>query len=125
MLKSIAVMNIKKSPGGATSDEDEVLRIALEDHEYIEEQYKLYDADIVILCGVSVGVYYRKKFTSIVGGKWNVTSRGISFLRTDTGKIIVDYFHPSARVSPLFFHYPLLDAIREIRQQSPTKQAPP
>ena len=47
-------MNLKKSPGGATSEPKALAAAARADKDYIRRQYSLYDPDITI-CGEHKG----------------------------------------------------------------------
>lgn len=111
-LKTIAVINLKKSPGSHTSNPIDVAIAATQDKELLNRQVALYDADLTILCGVS------DLFHSVVSfdkpPEWKTTSRGVRYHEHAPGKIVIDYVHPEARVSGKFLHYALVDAIREI-----------
>src|SRR5205823_13340390 len=54
LLNSVAAMNIKKSPGGGSAELVAPMKAASEDVDLISEQFKIYDADLVICCGSPV-----------------------------------------------------------------------
>ena len=53
-LKSIVAMNLKKSPGGASTEPKALAAAARADKDYIRRQYSLYDPDITICGGTGV-----------------------------------------------------------------------
>ena len=106
MLNSIGVVNVKKEPGGHTSIKKTVAQYYKEDKDLILEQLSLYDADIIICCGESVGCPI--KITD-----WEVTSRGVSYGRKGK-QIVISYSHPVARCADYLLYYGLIDAVREI-----------
>ncbi len=110
-LKSIAVMNLKKSPGTHTAIHKDVSKVAHEDRDYLNEQFKLYKPDLVICCGTSWIFHEVIKFVNEV--KWSSTTRGVRYHTMD-GTTIIDYAHPEVRCSKDMRHYPLIDALREI-----------
>ena len=117
-ILTVAAMNLKKSPGGTTTDKAMMKRIALEDKGYICRQFNLYDADIVICCGVDVSNTAHSCIKEIQGFKWKATSRGVPYHELGKpGKILISYSHPEARVSDNLLYYGLIDAIREIYQE--------
>lgn len=114
-LGSLAVMNLKKTPGRHTADVKTFRKIVAEDQSFLRRQFSLYDADLVICCGSEV----TRAFFDWIGPehakRWKRTRRGIEFLEYTPGKHVIDYAHPEARVAPFLLHYPLVDAVREIR----------
>lgn len=111
VLKSICVMNLKKSPGTHTTDQATLNTVANEDKDNIKHQYAIYDADLTI-CGGTGGL-----FKSVVGHEsfdWKSTKRGVWWYERDANKYVVSFAHPEARVQPALLVYGLLDAIQEI-----------
>lgn len=111
-LRSVAAVNIKKSPGGHTSDPSKLAIIANQDRAFLNRQVAIYDADLVICCGVSDTFHWLVDFSS--PPKWKRTSRGIAFHEYKPQKYVVAYAHPEARVAACILYYGLIDAIREI-----------
>jgi len=110
-LKSICVINLKKSPGTHTTDHASLNAVANEDRKFIQKQYALYDPDITI-CGGTGDLF--KWVAGHESPEWKRTSRGIWWYKQDTDKIVVSFAHPEARVQNSLLVYGLLDAIKEI-----------
>ncbi len=111
-LISIAAVNLKKSPGGHTSDPAEVAKIAEEDKLFLNRQISLYDADLIICCGTSDPFHWLVSVCE--EPDWKMTKRGTWFHEYKPGKFVVSYLHPEARCAPQLLYYGLIDAIREI-----------
>ncbi|MFT3733718.1 MAG: hypothetical protein QM776_01555 [Rhodocyclaceae bacterium] len=111
-LRSIAAINLKKSPGGHTSDPEELARISREDKVFLNRQFSLYAPDIVVCCGTS-GLFHALVTVS-ESIRLQKTRRGIAFHEYQPGKFIVDYAHPEARCASHLLYYGLVDAMREI-----------
>lgn len=111
-LKSIVAMNLKKSPGGATSEPKALAAAVKEDQNYIRRQYSLYDPDITICGGTKVDELFRKAVGHQM--KWQETRRGVRWYERKARKYVVSFSHPAARVTDSLLLYGLLDAVREI-----------
>ena len=118
-------MNLKKSPGGSSTDLQALKAVAKEDAPYIKRQYAIYDPDITI-CG---GDNTAEIFKEVVGHKmeWQKTkSIGAQgdeiwwYKRNDEKekpKVVVSYWHPAQRrrrAKDLL--YILLDVIAKINR---------
>lgn len=114
-FKSIAAMNLKKTPGGHTTNEKQFWKTASEDAEFLRKQFSLYNADIVICCGSSVAEAFHEFIKPASSSPWKRTSRGVEYLEYLPGKYVIAYSHPEARVSSNLLHYGLMDAIQEAR----------
>ncbi|WP_143557818.1 hypothetical protein [Solemya velum gill symbiont] len=88
-LSLIAAVNLKKSPGGHTTDPVELIKIADEDRDYLNRQFTLYQPDLIICCGTS------DTFHDLVStyGKpnWKQTQRGVWFHEYSPGKYVIAY----------------------------------
>lgn len=104
-------VNLKKSPGGHTTDVGGFSEVVKQDSDFIRRQLALYDAQIAICCGSIVGEFYRDIFKL---GRWKYTSRGIAYQRDAKGTLVISYSHPEARVQESLLHYGLVDAVREL-----------
>lgn len=113
-LKTIVVINLKKSAGGHVADSSAVDKIAQEDSSYINEQFSLYEPDIVICGGRDTGWTFRKILTPDAAPRWRLTRRGVEFHEFSQGKFIISYMHPEARVADCLLYYGLVDALREL-----------
>lgn len=111
-LSSIAVMNLRKSPGGHTTDVVRLKEDSNRDIELINRQIAIYDPDYLVCCGTS------DLFHSIVHfpqyPAWKRTARGVWYHEPRAGKYVIAYSHPEARCASNLLHYGLVDAIREI-----------
>lgn len=119
VLRSIAVMNIKKSPGGHTANDAELSTAATKDRELLRRQFFLYEPDLAIGCGkVVVDELDRDGFVDTDRhSKWQSTSRGVWYREYLPGKFLIEYQHPEARTAPYILHYPLVEAVNEIRSK--------
>ena len=123
-LKSIVAMNLKKSPGGSSTDLQVLKAVATEDAPYIKRQYALYDPDITI-CGGTGELFYE-----VVGHThfcWQETGPigahrdKISWYRRNADpekpKYVIDYWHPAYwGMTPEALLYILLDVIAEMNR---------
>jgi hypothetical protein len=112
-LKSIAAMNLKKTPGGHTSQINRFWETVIRDAQNVKKQFELYDADVVICCGSSV----TSAFKSFIqpGSNWRSTTRGVEFLEYKPSQHVIAFSHPEARVAENLLFYGLVDAVRAIR----------
>lgn len=113
-LKSICAINLKKSPGGHTTINQDLWEIAAQDKEFINKQYALYDPDIIICCGSAAKDVFHWVLDFHPTPEWSMTKRGIWFHVYSPGKHLVSYAHPEARVADCLLYYGLLDALKEI-----------
>ena len=95
-LAPISVINLKKAPGKATSNNSEVDKFAKEDREYIKNQVELYNPDLII-CG-GTGDMFIENILGLGMSSWTHVSDYFSYLiYNDT--IIVKTYHPACRKS--------------------------
>jgi hypothetical protein len=115
VLKSIAAMNLKKSPGGHTTVVSSFWQAVHADADLLREQFAIYDADLVICCGSVVAEAFDSVLKPSDDSAWRMTSRGVEFLEYSPGKHVIAYSHPEARVADNLLHYGLMDAVVELR----------
>lgn len=120
-LKSICVMNLKKTIGKGNANEKEIHDFALQEknQKLLVDQYTLYNPDFTI-CG-GTGYLFRKVMEEYIEEKsvsgstqWETTPRGIEYLEAPKGKYIISFSHPEARIHKPLVVYGLLDAIKSI-----------
>jgi len=111
-LRSIAAVNLKKSPGGHTTDSAALVKIAEEDRVFLTRQFSLYDPDVIICCGTSDPFHLLVQFCE--QPQWRRTRRGVWFHEHKASKYVVAYSHPEARCASPLLYYGLVDAMREI-----------
>ena len=112
-LRSICAMNVKKSPGGHTSDGEAVINVAQEDKKNIRKQYGFYNPNITI-CGGVGNLFF--SLTDRNENEWKETKRGIWWYEREKEKYVISFAHPAARVGDPLLVYGLLDAIQEIHK---------
>lgn len=111
VLRSICVVNLKKSPGTHTTEIASLTEVAKQDAFRIQTQYAIYEPDLTI-CGGTGDL-----FRTVVGHEhleWRQTRRGIRWYQWASGKVVIAYSHPEARVQDSLLHYGLIDAVIEI-----------
>ena len=111
-LQQIAVVNVKKTSGGHTSVSEQIAAAAINNGEMLCKQIDMYQPDIII-CGGTSGSYF-DSITRYSNPDWKQTKHGIWYVVEPTGRIIVEYSHPEARVKDCLLYYGLVDAVREI-----------
>jgi hypothetical protein len=112
MLSSIAVMNLKKVPGGGSSKKEAIKSAAERDQDLINKQFELYSPDITICCGT--GTIVQHVIDVCLNIEWKKTSRAITYGTYDENKHIFRYYHPQARYPGHFKYYMLIDAIKDV-----------
>jgi len=112
-LRSIVAVNLKKSPGGHTSDPVAVEEAAKKDKAFFNRQFQLYKPDFVICCGTSD--LFHKIVLFPTEPDWCRTKRGVWFHEYEKGRRVIAFSHPGARCAPYLLHYGLIDAVREIQ----------
>jgi len=120
LFKSICIINLKKSPGSYTTDNNELRKIAEEDKEFLNKQFQIYfespttRPDIIISCGSATSNTFNKKVD--IPNKINkkMTSRGVGYYEYEKGQFFIYYSHPEARVQDSLLYYGLIDAIKEL-----------
>lgn len=110
-LRSICAFNLKKSPGGHTTERASYNTVVSEDKAYIEKQYSLYDADITICCGTGWDLRW---VLDLNDSEVFETSRGVKWFMNKQNKPVFIYAHPAARVQDSLIVYGLIDAVREV-----------
>jgi len=114
-LKSIAVMNLKKSPGGHTTIPEQLHSAAARDRELLAEQFSIYSPDLIICCGTDASNALHAQVRQVQSPRWQQTRRGIWYHKMSNGAAVISYAHPEARVADSILYYGLVDAVREIR----------
>jgi hypothetical protein len=104
-LHSIAAVNLKKSPGGGSTDPSALWTAVTADKLFLKRQLTLYGADIVICCGTGDCV----RWLFELDGEY--TQGGIWCAEFGHG-VLVSYVHPAARIGNYLMHQRLMDALR-------------
>jgi len=114
MLRSIGVMNLKKSPGSHTTDNDSLRHVAREDTDLLSRQYALYLPTLVICCGSVVAKLFDEAIEAPASRRWQTTKRGVRYRRLADDGHLIGFSHPAARAQNNLFYYGLVDAVREV-----------
>jgi hypothetical protein len=117
-LRSIAAMNLKKSPGGSSTEYGSLEAIARADSDLLAEQFRLYNADLVICCGGMVGELVDEVLQLDPTREWRRTTRGVWYKEYVDRKFVLDYAHPQARSWQNLLFYGLVDAVKELRHSA-------
>jgi len=118
LLEQIALVNVKKVPGGGTVDGEkfDAYWKKPENIQNLKEQLlfclSAENAPDFVICGAT-SWYYNEIFKD-EKLQWVTTSRGVSYCK-HRNTIVVDYCHPQARIASNIKYYALLDALEEIR----------
>lgn len=93
-LAPISVINLKKTPGGAESDDEVIAKFARDDKENIKKELELYDPDIVICCGT--GNIFAEEILERSNSEWTQVSKDILYI-WDNNRLIIKTWHPQQR----------------------------
>lgn len=121
VLTRICAMNMKKSPGGHTTERASFQAVVAEDRECIREQYALYQADLTICCGTGWDLRWALGLDDV---EVLETTRGIKWFLNAEQKPVIMYSHPEARVQNSLLVYGLVDAVREVFRNQSVGQIP-
>lgn len=113
VLRSIAVMNVKKTPGGNVTNADELAAAAGADAALLREQAALYAPDLVLCCGSSVAKHFEHVCYD-ASLDWKETVRGVSYAALPGGARLLDLPHPEARLADAILYYAVVDAVRAV-----------
>lgn len=111
LLRTVCVINLKKSPGTHTSVKAKFEAAVEEDKSFIKRQYDIYSPDITVCCGTGWDLRYALELED---NSVFETSRGVKWFSNSQGKPVVMFSHPAARVQHSLLVYGLIDAVREI-----------
>ena len=120
-LKSIAVMNIKKEPGGATAIPKQIWTYSWDDRKYLKAQIAIYQPDVIICCGTGEIVRERELVHRFKKEEWQSSSRGILYYINKTGhkqQIIISFCHPAIRFNAKTKFIDLIETLKEITKKT-------
>lgn len=118
-LQTIAAMNLKKTPGGATTNKVELREFVKKYKDLLRNQVDLYwpQVDIIVCCGVDVFSLFRSLIKDIPLQKHTFQpvdtnkAKTIFYYQTDDGKLIIDFYHPQAHMSKEFMYNSIRDIV--------------
>lgn len=99
--KMVAVMNLKKTPGGGSANEEEIREAARKDWDFICREIAIIDPKIII-CGGTFN-FFRE-----LCSEWEIRELGNGGNRAYKfgDRVVIDFVHPSYRVrSDMKFYY--------------------
>ena len=120
-LRRICVMNIKKTPGGHTSDSKKLWIDSSRDKKFLKRQFELYynnqnlRPDIIIAGGSETSNFFHEMVPFSADKLWCRTTRGVFYYEFEAGKFFIKYAHPEARVADNLLYYGLIDAVKELK----------
>jgi hypothetical protein len=115
-LRGIAVMNLKKSPGGGSTKSRELAQAATTDADLLREQYRLYEPDLTV-CGGSETAWLFRTRVLRNNSQASKTRNGLIYYREGDG-VVVDFKHPQARgIQHQVLYDSLMNAIRQIQDE--------
>ncbi len=94
-LQEIAIINIKKIPGGSVSNYDEIQQAYYDNQELLKNQIEIYNPNVVIF-GNTLQYFYKSDFWGLETAEKQKTEYGNAFY--DTGdKLYIHTWHPAVR----------------------------
>lgn len=115
VLRSIAVVNVKKSPGGPQANH-RALEAAVSTHgAFIARQLAIYDWEWIVAGGLPPGAVI-DRIPGLAGVPWEFTGNKVPFKRFGPTRILISLPHPAARIGVTVNMERLSDAIFEILQ---------
>lgn len=115
-LKKTAIINIKKTPGKAVSNYEELTNAVTDYGRQTWNQINYYKPNIVIFCGVSsiFNKYFLKEKKIIKKNDWKQTKTGYWYFRLEKPKCVyIQFWHPNAHFPNNMMFYSLLDIVKE------------
>jgi hypothetical protein len=100
-LLSTAILNLKKKPGGSSSDNAEIMDYAVRDSQFIKNEIKIINPDVII-CGNTFNAFMK----AIAPAETTRSANNYSSIWGS--RIILNYWHPSARYPKVMMYYTLL-----------------
>lgn len=100
VLTSVAIVNVKKTPGGASTNASELLQVARRDHAFLHRQFEMYRPDYTILCGTAQCLNPLFGDTDEAQGmrfQTQIDGKEFAFRRNPTLGMAIRMPHPQAR----------------------------
>lgn len=115
-LKSLAIINLKKIPGGGSSKNKEIMASAKKYSKLLNQQFNLYKPHIVI-CG-GTGMIVKEIIDLGKNCNWQYSTRGVHYCSFGNNQHLFRYYHPQSRYPKSLKYYGLIDAIKEAKGYS-------
>jgi len=111
-LAKTVVMNLKKSPGAGSTDEQKFRQVVRADADLILRQYRLYKPCLVVCCGKLTADCFREDVVKYKGAP-DFAANAIAYWWLD-GALVIESQHPKARERHRDLHFWVIDAVREV-----------
>src|SRR3989442_14089833 len=105
---------IRRPPRSTLFPYTTLFRSAREDRMFLKRQFDLYDPHLIICCGSTTSACFHEVVLDGVAFDFCRTRRGVPYYARSTGRFVVEYSHPEARVQDNLLCYGLIDAVREV-----------
>jgi hypothetical protein len=113
-LQDIAIINIKKIPGGSISGDDEIQQAYYDNHELLKLQIETYNPNVVIF-GNTLQYFYKTDFDGLEIAEKQNTEYGNAFY--DTGdKLYIHTWHPAVRGAGFTDEDYVMDIVNIVRR---------
>lgn len=99
--RSSAIVNLKKAPGGSSSNMNSIQEAAFSDREFIEEELRIISPKIIV-CGGTFDICTK------LWGKYEMISERVHKTAVFKDVVWIDFLHPRARIGQEFLYYALL-----------------
>lgn len=108
-LQEIAIINIKKIPGGSNSIGDEIQQAYYNNQELLKQQIDTYNPNVIIF-GNTLQYFYKSDFEGLETAEKQYTEYGNVFY--DTGnKLYIHTWHPAVRGAGFTDEYYVMDIV--------------
>ncbi len=94
-LQEIAILNIKKIPGGSTSDTNEIQKAYFENRDLLQKQIATYNPNVIIF-GNTMQYFDKNDFEGLEDAQKEITDFGNHFYDTKN-KLYIHTWHPAVR----------------------------
>lgn len=112
-LQEIGIINIKKIPGGSSSEVNEIQEAYYENRELLTRQIKTYNANVVIF-GNTLQYFYKSDFEGLETSNKQTTDYGNVFYSTDN-KLYIHTWHPAVRGAGFTDEKYVMDIVNIVR----------
>lgn len=113
-LQDIAIINIKKIPGGSISGGDEIQQAYYDNHELLVRQIETYNPNVVIF-GNTLQYFHKTDFDGLETAEKQNTEYGNAFY--DTGdKLYIHTWHPAVRGAGFTDEDYVMDVVNIVRR---------
>ena len=117
ILKNVAVMNLKKTPGSAQAKEDDVVQHIKDHWERIQQEIDLIDPDIIVFCGTwwmiqQAHQEYKNAISELRFAKMTFPPN------SGKTRLLIEYWHPAARYPTIVMYYGIQGIYRVSRAEN-------